>query len=254
LIDEFNRRRRNITEPSTIRGLLGPIEAHYRRLVTRTWNLVWECHRLEASYPEAPSVPRRWEEDREAYTAHMDWMAISGRRRTRETPRQAATLLRQLENSKALLEAEEACDDRLRMIPYLLDGKAVQGEVVRLDPDHRELGPSQVSLVRRPLVTIASDEPCLMPQGKELWWTGCPGGQSYEVHRVTARREGGSTVTLKLSTSKRGISMPPLGQQACFSVHTTRTPWGVKLPDAEPWTHHPAVQPSSPQSLEESEA
>ena len=56
-----------------------------------------------------------------------------------KTPRQAAMLLRRLEDSKALLEAEEACDDPLRMIPYLLDGKAVQGQVVRLDPDHREL-------------------------------------------------------------------------------------------------------------------
>ena len=93
-----------------------------------------------------------------------------------------------------------------------------------------------------------------MPEGKELWWTGCPGGRSYEIHQVTARPEGGSTVTLKLSTGTRDVPMPALGQQACFSIHTTLRPYGVRLPDTEPWTHHPAVPPSSPAPLEESEA
>ncbi len=252
LLDDFNLRRANGTDPATIRRLIHPIEAHYRRLVTRTWNLIWVCREREASFAEGPSVPRRWEEDREAYTAHMDWMAISGRRRTRETPRQAAMLLHQLEEAKALLEAEEACDDPLRMIPVLLDGKAVQGQVVGLDQDHRELGPSGSVMVRRPLVTIASADPCLLPQGKELWWTGQPGGKAYEVHQVTARSEGGSTVTLKFSTSTRGVPMPALGQQACFSVHTTTRPWGVQLPDEEPWTHRPAAPADSLASLEES--
>jgi hypothetical protein len=252
LVTEFNRLRGNSTEPAAIRSLLQPIEQHYSRLVTRTWNLMWECYQREIAFPEAPSVSRRWDADRDAYTRHMDWIAISGRRRTRDTPRQAALLLSQLEESKALLEAEEACDDPLRMIPYLLEGKAVQGQVVSLDPEHREPGPRRV--VRRPLVTILSQDPCFMPVGKQLWWTRSAAGQSYEIHQVSSGPDGQATVTLKLSTSTRGILMPGLGEHACFSIHTTSSPWRINLPEGEPWTHHPSVPPVAPAPLEESEA
>jgi hypothetical protein len=49
----------------------------------------------------------------------MDWIARGGLRRTRQTPRQAALILRNLEEARRRLEAEEVCDDPLRMIPYL---------------------------------------------------------------------------------------------------------------------------------------
>src|SRR5205823_5925223 len=114
-------------------------EGHYRPLLFRTWDLLWRCRDREMTYPESPSVVRRWDEDRRAYTAHMDWMAKSGLRRTRQTPRQAILTVRNLEEAKGRLEAEEACDDPLRMIPYLLENKAVRGRVVRVDREHREM-------------------------------------------------------------------------------------------------------------------
>jgi hypothetical protein len=50
------------------------------------------------------------------YTRHIDWSLTVGRRRTRQT----ASTRRELEGAQALLEAEEALDDPLRMARSLL--------------------------------------------------------------------------------------------------------------------------------------
>jgi len=251
LVEAFNQRRSGDVSAKVVAPLLKPIEDHYRRLVGRTWRLAWDCYERETKWPEAPSVGRRWDLDREAYTQHIDWTMGIGRRRTRQTPRQAAILLRRLEEAKATLEAEEACDDALRMIPYLLDGKAIQGRVIQLDLNNREL--ANTRMVRRPLVVISSPDPCLMPCGKELWWSVNPDGKSYEVTQVRADEDGGSIVTLKLTTSSKSTPMPRVGQEVCFSIHTTGTVRFFKLPPTEPWTHRPEAPVAEPVALEDSE-
>jgi len=117
---------------------------------------------------EAPSVARRVREDRIAYASHIAWMAgpTEGRRRTRMTPRLAAMRLNEYERAQALLEAEEAVDDPLRMAPVLLAGKAVAGEVIRVDEERREVVNSRRCL--RPGVTLRTLERCAIPVGTEL--------------------------------------------------------------------------------------
>ena len=51
----------------------------------------------------------------EEYTRHIDWSLTVGRWRTRQT-----ATMRELEGAQALLEAEEALDDPLRMARSLL--------------------------------------------------------------------------------------------------------------------------------------
>ena len=75
----------------------------------------------------------------EEYTRHIDWSLTVGRRRTRQTVRQAASTMREFEGAQALLEAEEAVDDPLRMTRSLLAGKAVDGIVNAVDREHREV-------------------------------------------------------------------------------------------------------------------
>jgi len=237
LIDQFNLSRGRRTDPATINLLLAPIERHYRPLIHRTWMQVWDCRDREAFWPEAPSVKRRWEADREVYTQHIDWAAGNGRTRTRQTPRQAALKLRALEEAKARLQAEEACDDPLKMVPYILQDKAIQGRVLRISADHREMGNAR--MVRRPLVTVLSADPCLIPLGKELYWTQAPDGRSYIVEDVRPDISGGSIVTLKLTTGASSTPLPIIRSQACFSIHTTRTTWFANLPLTEPWSHRP---------------
>jgi hypothetical protein len=249
LVERFNEQRGGSTDPRVVGPLLGPIEDHYRPLVRHTWELLWRCRDREAAFREAPSVVRRWDEDREAYTAHIDWLARGGLRRTRQTPRQAARTLRSLEEASRLVEAEEACDDPLRMIPSLLQNKAVRGRVVTVDPEHRERASTR--LVRRPLVTLHSPDPCLMPAGKELWWTRQPGGREFVVHAIGPAPGGGSLVTLKLMTGSAGTGLPGVGSEACFSVHTTKAGYFVQLPREDPWTHRPAGALAAPAPIED---
>jgi hypothetical protein len=237
LVVRFNELRGGSTAPAVVRPLLAPIEDHYRPLVRRAWGLLWRCRDREATYPEARSVARRWDEDRDAYARHMDWLARGGLRRTRQTPRQAAMTLRNLEEAQRLVEAEEACDDPLRMIPYILANQALRGRVIAVDLEHRE---RVTRLVRRPLVTLLSPDPCLIPVGKELWWTEQPAGREFVVHAVTPSREGGWLVTLKLMTGSGGTGLPAVDAEACFSIHTTSPGWLVNLPREEPWTHQAA--------------
>jgi hypothetical protein len=249
LVKAFNEARGERTDSTIVARLITSIEDHYRPLVRRTWDLIWRCRDRELRLAEAPSVGRRWDEDRRAYTAHMDWMAQGGLRRTRQSARQAAQTLRRLEDAKRRVEAEEACDDPLRMIPYILENKAVRGRVVKVDPDHREI--AKVKAVRRPLVTLHSPDPCLMPPGKELWWTERPSGAEYVVHAIGPDPGGGASVTVKLMTSSAKAAMPVEGEVVCFSVLETSDRFGEPLPKDEPWTHRASTLNEPVMSIED---
>jgi hypothetical protein len=151
-------------------------------------------------------------------------------------------MLRNLEEAQRRLEAEEACDDPLRMIPYLLENKAVRGRVVRVDSEHREMG--ERSRVRRPLVTLHSPDPCPIPLGRELWWSEQPDGREFEVQEITPSPEGGDLVTLKLMTGSGTATLPTIGTDACFSIHSTAERWLSRLPHDDPWTHKPSQPPA----------
>jgi hypothetical protein len=249
LVERFNFDRKGSTDPAVVRPLLAPIASHYAPLLRRAWDLLWRCRDRESLLPEARSVARRWDVDRDAYTRHVDWLNRNGLRRTRQTPRQAATTLRNLEEAGRLVEAEEACDDPLRMAAYVLANKAVRGAVVAVDTSHKEPGPKR--MVVRPLVTLRSPDPCLLPVGRELWWTGQPNGKEFVVAEVRPAPGGGSDVVLKLMTSSGTTGLPARGSAACFSVHSTSPGWLGTLPDEDPWTHRSAAAPAPVEPIED---
>ncbi|WP_020473473.1 hypothetical protein [Zavarzinella formosa] len=250
LVEEFNAKRKGSSDPATVGPFLDPIRRHYQPLLRRTWDLLWRCRERELMLPEADSVGRRWDSDRQSYTWHMDWLARNGLRKTRQSPRQAATSLRNTEEAGRLLEAEEACDDPLRMAGYVLANKAVRGTVSHVDPDHKEPGPKR--MVLRPLVTLRSPDPCLIPVGRELWWTEQPTGREFVVEEIGDAPNGGSDIVLKLMTSTAAASLPTVGRNVCFSVHSTKPEWLGKLPSEDPWTHKASSLPPLPQPIEES--
>jgi hypothetical protein len=179
--------------------------------------------------------------DRDEFTRHLDFVAGGFRRRARETPRQAAERLRRLESAHKLLETEEACDDPVRMIPYLLEHRALVGRVVEVDREHRELATKR--MVVRPLVTLQLDHPCLMPVGKELYWSRNPRGPEFEVVRVDSDR-----VVLKCA-SPTASNHPARGSRACFSVLNCKEFFPPALPAQPPWTH--ARHTAGPTDIEE---
>jgi hypothetical protein len=238
LVADFNAARARRTEAAVVEPLLGPIIEHYRPLVTRSWELIWRSLRRERDIPEARSVPRRWDVDRREYVGHIDWVNVSGRVRTRQTARQAINTMRRMEEAKARLIAEEALDDPIRMIPYLLDGKALEGVIVAVDPTHSEV--ARVNLVRRPLVVIRSESERALPVGKELWATDSPGGPSWRVHGVARDPDGGTLVTMKLQTSNTA-GLPAVGTTICLSIHNTKWRPGNYLAPNPPWPMRPTV-------------
>jgi hypothetical protein len=246
LVEAFNKTRERRTDAATVEPLLGRIRAHYEPLVRRAWDLTWRALERERGYAEAPSIKRRWDEDRIAYTRQMNWVAMDGRRRTRETTRQAIMTMQRLEEEKARVIAEEALDDPLRMIPFLLDGKAVEGRVVSVDPSYQEV--AKVKLVRRPLVTILSDADRALPTGKEFWLTNDPGGQSWRVHEMRPAPAGGSLVTMKLQTGVQK-TLPAVGATVCFSIHNFGWRPNKRLATEPPWPLRPREE-ASPQPIE----
>lgn len=132
------------------------------------------------------------------------------------------------------------------MIPYLLDGKAFSGTVVSTDPDHTEI--VRVRHGRRPLAVIKTREPCLVAEGKELYWSANPSSGSWRVRQVEDLAAGGSLVTVAQMTPSAAIPEP--GDEVCLSVHGTKSPRPLQLPWDTPWTHQSADVPS-PQPIED---
>lgn len=136
-----------------------------------------------------------------------------------------------------MLDAEEAIDDPLRMIPTLLANRAIAGVVRRVDATHKEQGPKK--LVGRPLVDLDTAERCALQPGKQLWWTETPGGRMYAIVSVRDAESGGSSVTLRLETGAKG-ELPREGDVAIFSSHNTCGSPPLMLPAEAPWTHKEA--------------
>jgi hypothetical protein len=232
LVRALNGARGRSAEAAIVAPYLKPIEDHYRPLLQKGWDLTWHAIERERDVPEARYVDRRQEMDRRRYSWQMDWVAQGGRRRTRQTARQAIETMHRLEEAKARLVAEEALADPLRMIPFLLDGKAVEGLVIDVDSNHTEI--AKVRSVRRPLLTLVSDNPRPLPVGKELWWTATPDKAPWVVHSVKVE-PGRTIVTLKLMTGSKDARIPAAGTNACFSINNFG--WGYRhaLPPAAPW-------------------
>jgi hypothetical protein len=243
LLTEFNQKRNGSTAEAVVATLRAPLAAHYAGLIDRGWPLLWQSLERERRWPEAPSVERRWTEDVEAYERHLEWVTQKdGGYRTRQTNAQAVRTLRTWEEAQRLELAEEAIDDPLRMIPYLLTDEAVVGEIASVDLNHVEPGLKRA--VRRPLFELETEDRCRIPTGKALFWTRTPRAPAYTVVGIRAGgRRGGSIVTLMHETSAGQWERPFVGQEVIFSAHHVHSAPLLMLPATAPWTHSPKVEP-----------
>jgi hypothetical protein len=252
LLEAFNERRRGSVDPAVVRPLLGPLRDHYRRLVEPVWELLARSVARERRLPAAPSVARRFERDRDAYGRHVDWALRGGHYRTTDTPRQAAMTLRRLEEVQSRYEAERAIEDPACMVPFLLDGDAIRGTVSNVNDAHRMLINVRESL--RPLLTLDTDDPVVLPAGKRLWWTATAGDQPWEVVEVT-RTGQGSRVVLQLTTVPNAVRLPKDGDRITLSTLTTRSlSFGLPLAEEAPWTHRPVTDPPAPEPIDAGDA
>jgi hypothetical protein len=252
LVEAFNEDRAGSVDPAVVTPLLEPISAHYRALVEPVWALIGRSVSRERGLPAAPSVAGRFESDREAFGRHVDWVSDGGRYRTTDTPRQAAMTLRRLEQARSRYEAERAIEDPACMVPYLLDADAIRGTVTNLNEDHRTV--VRVRAVQRPLLTLDTDDPIVLPAGKKLWWTAAAHDAPWEVVSVT-RHAAGSRAVLMLTTVARNDRLPALRGRATFSTLRTRSEgFPLALATAPPWTHQPERPPAAPEPIDAGDA
>jgi len=242
VIGELNSERAGSTDESVCSRLTPRLEGECRPFVEHAWGLLWRAIERERGFTPGSSVEKRWADDRRAYTEQVDWVEGGGRRRARDSARRAASLRLRLEESQERLDAQEALDDPLVMARLILVGKALVGTVTDVDRSHREAGPCR--MVNRPLVTIETADPCALPRGMVLWWTGDPARVSGELVSTTTASTGGSIVVLKITKGMTG-TLPARGIRACFSEVTLQSGPRLPLPKTLPWTHRPAHDPTS---------
>jgi hypothetical protein len=244
LYDLVTERRKRNLEGKSVSKVESKIDDLWQRMLVPAWNLCWDSIEEESRWPEAPSVQRRWEDDRKAYTRHIDWQRSAGHRRLREKPLQAARKLTELEQALSQLETEEATDDPVRMIAYALRGSAVMGTIVRVDDTNRERSPGG-QMRTYPIATIRCGHDCPMPIGKKLFWANEPSSSGWLVVAITPAKDGSNTVTLRREkSSTSSTTLPIRGATTAFSELSisgfqplfpkeANVPWTHRVPDAD---------------------
>lgn len=247
LVQEFNAARAGNSDWRALQSELAALVAHYRQLVAPVWSLIERSIQRERRLPAAPSVARRFESDREAFGRHVDWIAGGNRYRTTETPRQAAMTLRQLEEAQNKYEAERAIEDPACMIPHLLYGDAIRGQVAKVDQVRVRIN---VQTRPRDVITLDTDDPVVMPEGKYLWWTQTARDEPWQVKSVVPHGSG-SRVVLELTAAPRPDRLPALGDRITLSTLTTKSRgFNLPLEPTPPWTHRPAEPPPAPPPID----
>jgi hypothetical protein len=237
-LTRFNESRAGATDRETVTRLDDEIREQLRDALLPTWRALWVARDALAALAPAPGAENRWLADLGMFTRHADFLASGGRRASVDSARRAALLLATWERAEASVERDEVLEDPLAMAGTLASGRAIEGAVLYVDTNNKELSPAGKTYVKRPLVTLACPDDCPFPVGTELWWTQRPGQLRAEVYSTTAVRGGGSTVVLKVVGGMQG-ALPEPGEQAIFSVYTTSWVPPAALPETTPWTHVP---------------
>lgn len=210
-----------------------------------TWELMWQGIDLLRAFPEAHHVAKRWEEDRRAFTAQVQWIRQGGAPQARRDGAvRAAQRLAFLERDQQRLAVERAFDDPLVLAEYRLTGEAFAGTVTWRDPDR--IDQSGKRPVPRPLITAATTDEVIMDIGTVLKSPARPGQKTVLKEVLPPEAPGGTTyVTLELisgmghaRTPKPG-SVPEYGEELTYTSLSDDFQQLPKFPAREdtPWTH-----------------
>lgn len=216
LIDQFNQHRGDDDSETVVAEYGTAIRQAAHGALHPTWRTIWNILRiLHITFPlEAGTVHQRWQQDRDAWTRHIERFPDSYSRRT---PLAAAIEVQQRERGQAMLTATEALDDPLVMACYLADGTALQGTVI--DTSNGQL-------------VILPDQPCTMPAGTELFWTDQPNRNGQvRIDHITLDGH------IVLNPNPTGTT-PGVGERVIYSPHTTEWIPDPPPPAGTPWTHN----------------
>ena len=242
LIDRFNRDRNRDDSRMAVETHGGPVCGAVNSALAPTWAATWRAHRLLGGLPAGDSVAARWQDDRRAWSNHVERvLERTAFFRINETAKQSAFILGQLEDSQAELDREELLDDPLVLAGAVADGQALLGTVAAVDATRTEPGKGNRRRYR-PTIDLALTHPCPLPIGSEVVWT------SNRKMVADVFDVGGTSVTLRvrkgMGTANKPSTLPAVGTQAAFIPNVTKSPPRRKRLEDTPWTHVGAATPT----------
>lgn len=228
LISEFNERRARADDKRTVLRLGSKVKSAVEEALRPAWNATWKAIDLVRTLPVAGSVAKRWDDDREDFSRHVDRVETGQARfRVRDSVKQAAFTINRREQAQSELDAEEAFDDPLVMAGHLAEGRAIAGTVTKVD---------------RPFVTLDLPAACPLPVGHELSWSEARGKCTVAIHEVKGRNR--RSVVLETLKGKTKY-YPEIGDRAVYGEFATSVPF-APLPAQVPWTHIGAQESAIP--------
>lgn len=234
--------QRAVDDPVARGEAYAELEGVLRGQLTPTWELMWRGVTLLRDLPVGSRVAKRWELDRDAFTAYAEHVDSGGGPQARQDGAVAAAQrLHRLERAQTSYAVQRAYDDPLVLAEYRLTGEAFAGEVTLADP--RRIDDSGRRPVLRPRIMLVSADPVLLSAGAVVY---SPARPAQKAKIVLINRRGAQTeVVLELSggmgrgrTAEPG-SVPEVGDRLVYTtLSDTYMPSGT-FPATEqtPWTH-----------------
>jgi hypothetical protein len=208
-----------------------------------TWELMWRALELLRALPPGSRVAGRWDGDRDAYSAFVQYLADGGPPQPRRDGAVAAAArLHRLENAATRYAVQRAFDDPLVMAEHRLSGAAFVGEVTLAKADR--IDDSGKRPVLRPRIMVVTAEPVRVEPGATLTSPARP-GQKALVVSLAANPDGKTEVLLELSggmgrklVAEPG-SVPEVGERLLLTTlsEAYRPGGAFPEPDQTPWTH-----------------
>lgn len=224
-----------------------------------TWQRMWQATDILRTLPPGERVIDRWTEDRDAFTAHVEYLRDGGPPQPRrDSAVAAAQRLGGLERALTRYAVQRAFDDPLIMAEHRMAGEAFAGTVIKAQSDRVDASGSRRTL--RPHIAVATDDRVRLEPGVEVVSPTRP-RQKGVVLQVTSAGDGKFEVTIELSggmgralTPAPG-SVPEVGEHLCYTtLSDTYQPLGSFPPLEEtPWTHGGPPAPYVPTDEDASE-
>ncbi|MDB5621344.1 hypothetical protein [Tardiphaga sp.] len=206
------------------------LEADIREQLDHTWMDCWHARELISSLPEANSVARRWDRDRNEWLNHYKRIETeTAWFRNVPTPIHSARTLKKFEDATKELESDMALDDPLVLAKYVASGEAFPAKVLCLDVTRIR----QPHLILEPLVHV------VRPPGAKLFLTTNREVEieilSCDANRITANVVSGACTKKthsRLPLPGDEIILGPFGKPGFFPhLEFEEVPWTHQISD-----------------------
>ncbi|HEY7274004.1 MAG TPA: hypothetical protein VH502_14825 [Actinoplanes sp.] len=233
----------DVLAPLIEAGAAADLTAVLREQLTPVWEQVWRALDLLRALPAGSRVGSRWDADRDAFSAFVQYLADGGPPQPRRDGAVAAAVrLHQLEAAAARYEVQRAFDDPLVMAGHRLTGAAFAGDVTLAQPDR--IDDTGRRPVLRPRLLLRTDEPVRVEPGTALTSPARP-AQKATVVAITSVGDGRTDVLLELSggmgrrLAAEPGTVPAVGERLILTTLSEAYRPAAPFPDAAdtPWTH-----------------